>query len=128
MQTESKDPVPTASEQDIFLRWLAKAKDRSSYFSLEHNAGYTSSGTVFGKPATARAVHCMGNSFIDLWVSLPGEKFEGIRILIYYNSLQTVQLYYAYGLEDAPVNFERCVPFQSYALDQLIKFIKDMVA
>lgn len=127
MQTESKDPVPTASEQDIFLRWVAKAKDRNNYFSLEHNVSYTSSGTVFGKPATARGVHCMGNSFIDLWVSLPGETFEGIRVIIYYSSLQTIQLYYGYGLTDAPVNLDRCVPFQSYALDQLIKFIKDMV-
>lgn len=127
MQTESKDPVPTASEQDIFLRWVAKAKDRSSYYNLDHNTGYTTSGTVFGKPAAARAVHCMGNSFIDLWVSLPDDPSEGIRILVYYNSLQSVQLHYGFGLADAPVNLDSCVPFQSYALDKLIDFVKDMV-
>jgi len=128
MQTESKDPVPTSAEQDIFLRWVANAKDRDRYYTLDFNTQVTSTGTVFGKPAHARAVHCMGNSFIDLWVDLNEHEYQGVRVIIYYSSLQSVQVYCAYGNQGAPVNMDRCVPFQAYALEKLIAYIEELVA
>lgn len=127
MQTESQDPVPTSSEQDIFLRWVSRARASDKYYLLDHNAGYSSVGTVFGKEATARAVHCMGNSFIDMTVVIDDQPDNQLRVIIYYNSLQGIQLHHSYGLVSDPTT-GRCTGFQPYALERLINFVQDLVA
>lgn len=122
-----EESVPTSSEQDIFLRWLAVAKDRDIHYNPAFIGESTSHGTVFGNQASLRAVHCIGNSFADLEVTASEDSdVEVVRVLIFYNGLQGIQVYYEYGNRGVEVPMEVCTPFQTYNTSAFIKFIEDL--
>jgi len=131
-KAEEVEAVPTASEHDIFLRWVALVKDRANVWDPTKFGTVTSIGEIFGKQARMTHVYCMGNAFADITIhGEEGKDVPAVRIHIFYSSLQGIQVYHTYddlevqkGTEEDPVRPEN---FQPYQLEKLIGYIEGLV-
>lgn len=124
--------TPTDQEQDIFLRWLDFVSDQDNSYDPKAQGTKLTTGTVFGKPTTAKSVFCIGNGFIDMEVETDKEDKEigKARVIIFFKELQCIQVHVGFGDPETEVHadMKRCDAFQVYQKDKLIKFIKDVVA
>lgn len=126
------DVTPTDQEQDVFLRWLDFVSDQGNSYDPKAQGTKITTGTVFGKPTTAKSVFCVGNGFIDMEVETDKEDKEigNVRVIIFFKELQCIQVHVGFGEPGVEVhaNMDRCDPFHVYQKDKLIKYIKDVVA